>query len=155
VQEPVITVVGNVGAQPRTRVVASGSVVTDFRIASTPRKVDKATGSWSDGETIWFGVSCWKLLAENVASSVKTGDRVVVTGKLRAHSWKNEQGEERSGLEIDAQAVGFDLSRGKAVQERTTPIAVTTDPGPRPVDEPQEDVDEDEVSLPSGLGAAA
>jgi single-strand DNA-binding protein len=88
--------------------VAGGSVVTDFRIASTPRKVDRATGVWSDGETIWFGVSCWRLLAENVAASVKVGDRVVVTGTLSARSWKNELGEERSGLEVAAQTVGFD-----------------------------------------------
>jgi single-strand DNA-binding protein len=131
VLEPFITVVGNVGAPPRTRVLASGAVVTDFRIASTPRRVDKATGSWSDGETIWFGVSCWRLLAENVASSLRTGDRVVVTGHLRAHTWKTEQGEDRSGLEVDAQTVGFDLSRGKAVQERSVPLVVSTDPGAR------------------------
>ena len=129
--EPFITVVGNVGAPPRTRVLASGAVVTDFRIASTPRRVDKATGAWSDGETIWFGVSCWRLLAENVAASLRTGDRVVVTGSLRAHTWKTEQGEERSGLEVDAQTVGFDLSRGRAVQERTVPLTVTSDPGGR------------------------
>ena len=153
--EPVITVVGNVGAPPRTRVVANGSVVTDFRIASTPRKVDKATGAWSDGETIWFGVSCWRLLAENVAASVKTGDRVVVTGRLLARSWKNELGEERSGLEIDAQAVGFDLARGKAVQERSVPVLVTSDPGARPVDEPVEEVEEDEVSLGRAADVAA
>lgn len=153
--EPVITVAGNVGAMPRTRVVANGSVVTDFRIAHTPRKVDKATGAWSDGETIWFGVSCWRLLAENVAASVKTGDRVVVSGQLRAHSWKNELGEERSSLEIDARSVGFDLSRGKAVQERTTPLAVTTDPGDRPVEEPVEEVDDDTQSLGEAFDAAA
>ena len=129
--EPFITVVGNVGAPPRTRVLASGAVVTDFRIASTPRRVDRATGAWSDGETIWFGVSCWRLLAENVASSLRTGDRVVVTGHLRAHTWKTELGEDRSGLEIAAQTVGFDLSRGKAVQERSVPITLTTDPGVR------------------------
>ena len=130
--EPHITVVGNVGAPPRTRVVASGSVVTDFRIASTPRRVDKATGAWSDGETIWFGVSCWRQLAENVAASIRTGDRVVVTGSLRAHTWKTEQGEERSSLEVDAQTVSFDLSRGRAVQERTVPLTLTSDPGGRP-----------------------
>lgn len=130
--EPHITVIGNVGAPPRTRVLASGAVVTDFRIASTPRRVDKATGAWVDGETIWFGVSCWRQLAENVAASIKTGDRVVVTGALRAHSWKTEQGEERSGLEVDAQSVGFDLSRGRAVQERSVPLIVTSDPGSRP-----------------------
>lgn len=158
--EPTITVVGNVGAQPRTRVVAGGSVVTDFRIASTPRKVDKATGVWADGETIWFGVSCWRLLAENVAASVKTGDRVVVTGTLVARSWKTELGEERSSLEIDARTVGFDLARGKAVQERSVPLAVTTDAGYRPVDEPaepdlDEERDDDEVSLGGSAAVAA
>lgn len=138
-QEPVITVSGNVGGMPRTRVVASGSVVTDFRIANTPRDVDKATGQWSDGQTVWFGVSCWRNLAENVAASVKTGDRVVVTGRLRAHTWKTEQGEERSSLEISAQTIGFDLSRGKAVQERSVPLSVTHDPGLPPVEEPADD----------------
>jgi single-strand DNA-binding protein len=153
--EPTITVVGNVGKPPRTRVVAGGSVVTDFRIASTPRKVDKATGEWSDGATIWFGVSCWRQLAENVAASVKTGDRVVVTGTLQAHTWKNEQGEERSSLEISARTVGFDLARGKAVQERNVPLAVTTDAGYRPVDEPEQDRDEDDFSADGPVPAAA
>ncbi len=153
--EPVITVVGNVGAPPRTRVVAGGSVVTDFRIANTPRNVDKATGEWSDGETVWFGVSCWRVLAENVAASVKTGDRVVVTGQLRARSWKNEQGEDRSGLEIKAQTVGFDLSRGKAVQERSTPLSVTSDPGQVPVDEPLDESEEDDLSLREAVAVAA
>ena len=128
--EPFITVVGNVGAPPRTRVLASGAVVTDFRIASTPRRVDRATGAWSDGETLWLGVSCWRQLAENVVSCVRTGDRVVVTGHLRSHTWRTEQGEERSRLEVDAQTVAFDLSRGRAVQERTSPLGLATDAGP-------------------------
>jgi len=154
VHEPVITAVGNVGAPPRTRVIAGGSVVTDFRIASTPRKVDKA-GAWADGQTIWFGVSCWRLLAENVAASVKTGDRVVVTGKLVARSWKNEQGEERSSLEIDAQSIGFDLARGKAVQERSVPLSVTSDPGYRVLDDAVvEELDDDVAAeLPDTIAA--
>jgi len=130
VLEPFLTVVGNVGAPPRTRVLASGAVVTDFRIASTPRRLDRATGEWADGETIWFGVSCWRQLAENVAACVRTGDRVVVTGHLRAHTWRTEQGEQRSRLEVDAQTVAFDLSRGRAVQERTAALDVATDAGP-------------------------
>lgn len=155
-QEPVITVAGNVGAPPRTRVVGNGSVVTDFRIAHTPRKVDKASGEWADGQTIWFGVSCWRLLAENVAASVKTGDRVVVSGRLRAHVWKNEQGEERSSLEIDAQSIGFDLSRGKAVLEKTAPLAVANDPGYRPLqEEVEEELDRDAVSVEVPDSAAA
>ncbi|MCA1710724.1 MAG: single-stranded DNA-binding protein [Actinobacteria bacterium] len=116
--EPQITVTGNVAWPPRLRTLAGGAVVADFRVASTPRKLDKSTGSWSDLETMWFGVTCWRGLAENAAASLKKGDRVVVTGRLVAKSWHNEAGEERSGLEIDATAVGFDLSRGPVTQER-------------------------------------
>ena len=158
-QDAVITVAGNVGAPPRTRVVASGSVVTDFRIAYTPRKQDKASGAWADLPTIWFGVSCWRALAENVAASVSTGDRVVVSGRLRAHTWKNEQGEERSSLEIDAQTVAFDLARAKAVQQRTAPLDATMDPGYPPMQEPAADLDEqhddDEESLGEPVVVAA
>ncbi|MGI8537839.1 MAG: single-stranded DNA-binding protein [Mycobacteriales bacterium] len=161
--EPLITVVGNVGAPPRMRVVAGGAVVTDFRIASTPRKRDRATDLWSDGETIWFGITCWRGLAENVAASLQKGDRVVVTGRLAAHTWETEQGEKRSGLEIDATTIGFDLLRGKAVQERSVPLTVTSDPG-RPTDEDDVDretgemfrgPDEDETSLGEPVHAAA
>ena len=154
--EPVITVVGNIGAPPRSRVLASGAVVTDFRMAATPRRVDRATGQWSDGETIWFGVSCWRQLAENVAACVRTGDRVVVTGHLRSSTWTTDQGEQRSRLEVDAQTVAFDLSRGKAVQERSVPLTVTSDPGgchPEPV--AAEPEDDDEISLGDQVQAAA
>lgn len=153
--EPFITVVGNIGATPRTRVVAGGQVVTDFRIASTPRKVDRASGAWSDGETIWFGVSCWRLLAENVAASVKTGDRVVVTGRLLARKWKNDQGEERSSLEIDAQTVGFDLARGKAVQERSAPLVVSSDPGFPPHEEVEQELEDEDFAIEEPVHVAA
>ena len=129
--EPLITVVGNVGAPPRTRVLATGAIVTDFRVASTPRNPDRLTGVWSDGETIWFGVSCWRALAENVAASLHKGDRVVVTGRLKATTWTTEQGEPRSGLEIIGATVGLDLSRGKAVLEKNPPLTITSDPGYR------------------------
>ena len=138
--EPLITVVGNVGAPPRMRVVASGAVVTDFRLASTPRKKDRATEAWGDGETLWFGITCWRALADNVAASLQKGDRVVVTGRLAAHTWLTEQGEKRSGLEIEASSVGLDLALARAVQERSVPLTVTSDPG-RPVDDDQDEAD--------------
>jgi single-strand DNA-binding protein len=118
VLEPLITVVGHVGRPPRQRTLAGGTVVADFRLASTPRRLDKATGQWSDGETIWFGVTCWRALAEHATASLGKGDKVVVTGRLLATSWTTDQGEVRTGLEIDASAVGLDLSRGPATQQR-------------------------------------
>jgi len=73
VHEPLITVVGNVARVPTLRTVAGGAFVADFRVASTPRRLDKGTGEWSDGQTLWFGVTCWSSLAENVAASLHTG----------------------------------------------------------------------------------
>ena len=169
-QEPHITVTGHVGADPRTRVLASGAVVTDFRIASTPRVQDKE-GAWSDGDTMWFGVSCWRALAENVAASVHKGDKVVVSGRLKVSTWKTDLGEQRSGLEIISPVVGFDLSRGTAVLHRNPPLTITSDPGyptlvdtqtgemhagggPDGDDEPgDEPLDDDETSLGRLVGA--
>lgn len=116
--EPVITLVGNVGRVPRRRVTSAGVSVTDFRLASTPRRLDKAAGTWSDGETTWFGVTCWRALADHVAESLLVGDRVVVTGRLSTSSWKTETGETRSSLEVEAATVGLDLTWGRAIPDR-------------------------------------
>ena len=145
--EPFITVAGHVGAPPRTRVLASGAVVADFRIASTPRRVDRASGTWSDGETLWFSVSCWRALAENVAACVRTGDRVVVTGHLRSHTWRTDRDEERSRLEVDAQTVAFDLSRARVAQERTAPLSLAPEAGP-PAEPREPDPDRVEGEAP-------
>lgn len=133
-QEPHITVTGHVGAEPRTRVLPGGAVVTDFRIASTPRNQDK-DGVWSDGETLWFTVTCWRALAENVGACVHKGDKVVVSGQLTVSTWTTDKGELRSGLEIVRPTVGFDLSRGTAVLHKNPPPTLTSDPGYPSVDD--------------------
>ncbi|MCW2607222.1 MAG: single-strand binding protein [Frankiales bacterium] len=127
--EPLVTVIGNVAAVPVLRELDSGVRVTGFRLANTPREVDKSTGEWRDGVTTWFGVTCWRGLAEHVAQSLKTGDRVVVTGRMRTRTWRTTDGEERSGLEIDAATVGFDLSRTSALATRPVAPTLTQDPG--------------------------
>ena len=126
--EPYLTVVGNVAGPPRLRTTPSGVSVADFRIASTPRRHDRAEGTWSDGETIWFGVSTWRGLAEHVAASLKKGDKVVVSGRLTTRSWEVEGGERRTGLEIDAAHVGLDLARGPAEYVKPGKLLVTEDP---------------------------
>ncbi|MCU1672170.1 MAG: single-strand binding protein [Frankiales bacterium] len=126
--EPQITITGNVAWPPRLRTLAGGTVVADFRVASTPRRFDKSTGTWSDLETTWFGITCWRGLAENAAASLKKGDRVVVTGSLVTRTWKNDAGETRTGLEIDAAAVGMDLSRGPVTQERPVRAERSSEP---------------------------
>jgi single-strand DNA-binding protein len=136
VNEPSITVVGNLGADPRLRTTPSGTVVTDFRIASTPRRQERGTSLWADGETMWFRVTCWKQLAEHAAASLRKGSRVVVSGDLTVSTWTGDDGTPRQALEIRARTVGVDLSRGRVLQERSAPVQVTSDPGYPPTGEP-------------------
>ena len=126
--EPYLTVVGNVAGPPRLRTTPAGVSVADFRIASTPRRHDRAEGTWSDGETIWFGVTAWRGLAEHVAGSLHKGDKVVVAGRLTTRSWEVEGGERRSGLELEAAHVGLDLSRGAAGYVKPGRLVVDEDP---------------------------
>jgi single-strand DNA-binding protein len=115
---PQITVVGHVAWPPRLRTLAGGTVVADFRVAMTPTRFDKVTSSWVEQETLWFGVTCWRTLAEHAALSFNKGDRVIVSGNLSTRSWKGKEGEDRNSLEIDATSLGMDLSRGPVIQKR-------------------------------------
>ncbi|GAA1061223.1 single-stranded DNA-binding protein [Agromyces bracchium] len=114
-----VTITGVVGSDPRHNVTATGLPITNFRLASTRRFFDRATGAWTDGETNWYTVSSFRQLALNTARSLRKGERVVVHGRLRIRAW--ETGE-RSGtaIEIDADAIGHDLSWGVAVYSKTS-----------------------------------
>ncbi|RXZ43636.1 single-stranded DNA-binding protein [Agromyces binzhouensis] len=114
-----VTITGVIGSDPRHTVTATGLPITNFRLASTRRFFDRATGAWTDGETNWYTVSSFRQLALNTARSLRKGERVVVHGRLRVRAW--ETGE-RSGtaIEIDADAIGHDLSWGVAVYSKTS-----------------------------------
>jgi single-strand DNA-binding protein len=112
-----VTLHGWVGNEVNFRELQSTSVAS-FRVASTPRL--KKGGEWVDGETTWYSVTTWRGLAENVRTSVKKGDAVIVHGRLRTETWQREDGEASTGLAIDASLVGHDLSRGTSAFVRTT-----------------------------------
>lgn len=120
-----ITVRGWLGADVDVR-EAAGVRVASFRLACTPRRFNRRTESWSDGETQWYTVSCWRGLADNVAQSLRRGDPVVVHGRLQTRHYVNSNDVEVVAFEIDATHIGHDLSRGTAVFTRT----------PRPDQEP-------------------
>ncbi|MDP3714486.1 MAG: single-stranded DNA-binding protein [Mycobacteriales bacterium] len=136
--EPEITVTGNVGADPKAKTTPSGTSVTDLRVAVTPRRRPKGSEEWVDLPTLWFQVSAWGKLGDNVAASVKKGDRVVVSGTLSVSTWKNEAGEDRSSLEINATRLGLELSRATATTTsvRTPAVVAHSDPGERPDTDP-------------------
>ena len=114
-----ITLMGLVATTPRHLTTSEGLAITSFRLASSQRRFDRAANRWVDGDTNWYTVSSFRALAENAATSVSKGDRVIVTGKLRIRDWENT---DRSGttVEIEAEALGHDLTWGIASYTRNS-----------------------------------
>ncbi|MFF9284845.1 single-stranded DNA-binding protein [Streptomyces griseosporeus] len=112
--ETVITVIGNVVADPELRFTPSGAAVTNFRIASTPRTFDRTTNEWKDGDSLFLGVAVWRQQAEHVAESIKRGDRVIVVGRLQQRQYEDGNGNKRSSYEIQADEVAPSLLRATA-----------------------------------------
>ncbi|MPZ26415.1 MAG: single-stranded DNA-binding protein, partial [Micromonosporaceae bacterium] len=100
------------------RTTNTGALVTTFKIASTSRRLNRETGQWVDGNSLRVRVNCWRALASNVKSSVTRGDPLIVTGRLFTRDWADENGVKRIQYELDAAAIGHDLTRGRAVFER-------------------------------------
>jgi single-strand DNA-binding protein len=98
-------------ADPDQRSTANGATVVHFRVASSGRKFDKASGEFRDGDTMYIAVSCWRTLAGHVLASLRKGDSVLVHGRLLHRTYDDRQGNRRSVHEIDAIAVGPDLAR--------------------------------------------
>ena len=107
--------------------------MASFRVASTPRRYQRTTDSWEDGDTQWYSVNAWRALAENCDRSLRRGDPVVVHGKLSAHVWTNKAGLEVTTFEVEAAFVGHDLNRGTSAFERRKAAAAADDPPRRRV----------------------
>lgn len=116
----IVTVVGWAATKPRE--ITGRVPFTSFRVATTPRYYDNSRGAWTDGHTEWLTVKVFRDVALNVAASVNKGDPVVVHGRLRTEEWEGENGP-RSGLVLEASALGHDLTRGRAVFARTVHVA--------------------------------
>src|ERR1700710_822574 len=112
--ETVITVVGNLTADPELRFTPSGAAVANFTVASTPRTFDRQTNEWKDGEALFLRCSVWRQAAENVAESLQKGMRVVVQGRLKQRSYATREGEKRTVVELDVEEVGPSLKYATA-----------------------------------------
>jgi single-strand DNA-binding protein len=109
--ETPLTITGNLVDNPELRFTPAGQPVANFRVASTPRYRDNATGEWKDGNSLFLTCHAWRQLAENVAESLEKGMRVIVTGRLRQRSYETKEGEKRTIYELQADEVGPALSR--------------------------------------------
>jgi len=107
--ETTLTITGNLAADPELRFTPSGAAVTNFTVISTPRRYDRTTGEWSDGEPISIRCNLWRAPAENVAESLKRGSRVIVTGRLRSRQWETRDGDKRISLELEVDDIGASL----------------------------------------------
>lgn len=122
-----VTVIGNVLNTPEwRRTTNTGTVVVSFKVASTSRRLNRETGQWVDGNSLRVRVTCWRRLAEGVGASVKAGDPVVVVGRLYTREWEDETGARRLAYEVEAVAVGHDLSKGRAQFARVKPTLGTS-----------------------------
>lgn len=122
-----VTIVGNaLNAPELRRTNGTNTLVASFRVASTSRRYDRDSGRWVDGPSLRVRVTCWRRLAEGVTQSVVTGDPLVVTGRMYTRDWIGEDGQHRVSYELEAMAVGHDLSRGFAKFTRHRPAGLTS-----------------------------
>jgi single-strand DNA-binding protein len=104
-----ITVVGNLTDDPELRFTPSGAAVAKFRVASTPRYLDKTTSEWKDGDPLFLACTVWRQAAENVAESLTRGSRVIVSGRLKQRSYETREGEKRTFIELEVDEIGPSL----------------------------------------------
>jgi single-strand DNA-binding protein len=115
-----ITVVGNLVADPELRFTPSGQPVATFRVASTPRVMDRQTNEWKDGDSLFLTCNVWRQAAENVAESLQRGMRVIVTGRLKQRNYETKEGEKRTVYEIEVDDVGPSLRNASAKVNRVS-----------------------------------
>lgn len=113
-----ITVTGNVATDPEHKRTSAGVAITTFRLASGQRRFDRSANAWVETGTNWYSVSAFRNLAEHAHASLRRGDRVVLTGRLRIRDW--DTGTKRgTSIEIDADAIGHDLLWGTTTFTKT------------------------------------
>jgi single-strand DNA-binding protein len=113
-----ITIAGNLVDDPELRFTPSGQPVAKFRVASTPRYMDRQTNEWKDGDSLFLTCNVWRQAAENVAESLTRGMRVIVSGRLRQRSYETKEGEKRTVYEVEVDDVGPSLRNASAKVNR-------------------------------------
>jgi len=144
-----LTVIGNVVDTPQRRVLDSGASVTSFRVASTSRRFDRGQNGYVDRDTLFVRVNCWRQLGDNVARSVVKGDPVVVVGRYFSRRYEVEE-QKRTAYDLEAYAIGHDLSRGTTTYTRTRPSSDA--PPSYEVEEEAEEAEAIEEQVPAPVG---
>lgn len=116
--ETVITIVGNLTADPELRTTGQGAQVASFTIANTPRQYNRQTGQYEDGDALFLRCSAWNDLAQHCAQSLAKGMRVIAQGRLRQHSYQAQDGTNRTVVELQVDEIGPSLRYATAQVSR-------------------------------------
>lgn len=114
-----VFLIGNLTRDPELRFTTAGVAVCSFGIAWTPRRKNRDTGNWEDGEPSFFNCTAWRDMGENIAASLQKGTRVVVTGSVRSRDWEDNEGHKRTSIEIDVEDVAPSLRWAQVQIDRT------------------------------------
>ena len=137
--ETVISVVGNLTADPELRYTQNGLAVANFTIASTPRTFDRQANEWKDGDALFLRASVWREFAEHVAGSLTKGMRVVAQGRLTQKAYTDKEGNQRTSIELEVDEIGPSLRYATAQVTRAASGTATPQPvqsAPAPTQEP-------------------
>ena len=134
--DTIITVIGNLTAEPDLKFTASGAAVANFTVASTPRSFDKNSGEWKDGAALFLRCTLWRQPAENVAESLTRGSRVIVTGRLQQRSFETREGEKRTVIELAVDEIGPSLRYATAKINKAGRLDSATGQGGTPAGDP-------------------
>lgn len=132
---PTITISGNLTRDPEVKFLPTGTAVTNLRVAASDRKRDE-NGNWTDGDPCYLDVTVWRQTGENVAESLKQGDGVLLSGRLRMRSYTNKSGAEVTVYEVEADDIAPSLKRATASVSRRSGGSAST---PAPADNPWAD----------------
>lgn len=146
-----VTIIGNLTEDPELRFTPSGTAVAKFSVAVNRRTFDRQANEWRDAGADYHRVTAWRAVAENVAETLTKGMRVIVVGDLKSHSWTDAKtNEKRYGWEVDADAVGPDLTFATAKVTKTTRGGVGAAP-----DDPWSTASRNRPAAPAGAAAPA
>lgn len=112
--DTIVTIVGNLTADPELRFTPAGAAVANFTVASTPRNWDRQANEFREGTTLFMRCSAWREMAENITDSLTKGMRVVVQGRIVQRNWETQEGEKRTVIEMQVDEIGPSLRFAKA-----------------------------------------
>ena len=116
--ETVITIVGNLTADPEIRTLSNGGTVANFTIASTPRVYNSQANQWEDGQALFLRCSAWRDLASHCAQTLRKGMRVIAQGRLQQRSYQANDGSNRTVIELQVDEIGPSLRYATAQVHR-------------------------------------